>query len=120
MAWTEGAVSVPLHATEPGAFAEPAASAGKRPRRGLMPPLRSPEQCPPEVAALQQACISEDPDDRPSAAQVGHLSGSTLWQAQLTAILAAASGRMAPSRVGGLGRSRACSALHGECPWQLE
>ncbi|GAB4813934.1 hypothetical protein N2152v2_000980 [Parachlorella kessleri] len=43
---------------------------GTRPRRGQMPPLRTPDQCPPQVAALQLACVSEVPEERPSAAQI--------------------------------------------------
>jgi len=44
--------------------------AGSRPRRGQMVPLRFPEQCPAEVAALQLACVLENPDVRPTAAQI--------------------------------------------------
>ena len=43
---------------------------GKRARRGQMGPLHAPEQCPAEVAALQRACVSEEPADRPTASEV--------------------------------------------------
>ncbi|PRW51095.1 serine threonine- kinase [Chlorella sorokiniana] len=43
---------------------------GQSARRGQMPPLRAPEQCPAEVAALQRACVSEEPSERPTASEV--------------------------------------------------
>ncbi|KAL4436791.1 hypothetical protein ABPG75_003930 [Micractinium tetrahymenae] len=43
---------------------------GEPPRRGQMPPLRVPEHCPAEVEALYQQCTSEDPEERPSAAEL--------------------------------------------------
>ncbi|KAL4432604.1 hypothetical protein ABPG77_000541 [Micractinium sp. CCAP 211/92] len=43
---------------------------GDPPRRGQMPPLRVPEHCPAEVEALYKRCIAENPDDRPTAAEL--------------------------------------------------
>ncbi|KAL4458215.1 hypothetical protein ABPG75_013080 [Micractinium tetrahymenae] len=43
---------------------------GMQPRRGQLAPLRVPEDCPAEVAALQAACIHPNPDRRPSAAEL--------------------------------------------------
>ncbi|KAL4458216.1 hypothetical protein ABPG75_013081 [Micractinium tetrahymenae] len=45
-------------------------SFGMHPRRGQLSPLRVPEDCPAEVAALQAACIHPDPARRPSAAEL--------------------------------------------------
>lgn len=41
-------------------------AAGKSPIRGAMPPPK-PHDCPPEVADLLRACLSEDPAMRPLA-----------------------------------------------------
>jgi hypothetical protein len=38
--------------------------------RGSIFPLTTPRDCPPEVAALQQRCIAQDPRLRPTAAEV--------------------------------------------------
>lgn len=43
---------------------------GEAPVRGGMRPLRAPEDCPAEVADLYQRCVSEDPEDRPSAEEL--------------------------------------------------
>lgn len=48
----------------------PLPHAGEPPRRGQMPPLRVPEHCPAEVAALYQRCTSEDIDERPTASEL--------------------------------------------------
>ena len=37
-----------------------------------MRPLRVPEEAPQEVADLVQACLSEDPEDRPTATELVH------------------------------------------------
>ena len=42
---------------------------GERPRRGSLRPPRVPQECPQQVADLIVACISPDPDDRPTAQQ---------------------------------------------------
>lgn len=43
---------------------------GEAPARGDMRPLQAPEDCPQEIVDLYQRCISEDPDDRPSALEL--------------------------------------------------
>ena len=46
-------------------------TAGKQPQRGQLTPLLVPQECPAEVAALQQACMSESPAERPTAGALG-------------------------------------------------
>lgn len=48
----------------------PPPCSGQPARRGQMGPLRAPEQCPADVAALQRACVSEEPSERPTASEV--------------------------------------------------
>ncbi|GAB4815347.1 hypothetical protein N2152v2_002393 [Parachlorella kessleri] len=43
---------------------------GERPVRGTLSPLSAPQDCPPEVAALQGRCVDYDPRQRPSAAEI--------------------------------------------------
>ena len=43
---------------------------GERPVRGTLTPLSAPQDCPPEVAALQVRCVDYDPRQRPSAAEI--------------------------------------------------
>jgi hypothetical protein len=43
---------------------------GEAPVRGGMRVLRAPEDCPADVAELYQRCVSEDPEDRPSAEEL--------------------------------------------------
>ena len=43
---------------------------GEAPVRGDMRALRVPEECPAFVAQLQQRCVAEDPDARPTAAEI--------------------------------------------------
>ena len=40
------------------------------PSRGRMRNLKVPQECPEEINALINACLSEDPTDRPSAKEV--------------------------------------------------
>lgn len=43
---------------------------GEAPVRGGMRALRSPEDCPPEVTEIYRRCVSEDPEERPSAEEL--------------------------------------------------
>jgi serine/threonine protein kinase len=43
---------------------------GEAPVRGDMRALRVPEECPPEVAELYRRCVEEEPQARPTAAEV--------------------------------------------------
>lgn len=43
---------------------------GDVPVRGEMRALCAPADCPPEVVALYERCISEDPEQRPTAAEL--------------------------------------------------
>lgn len=44
---------------------------GETPTRGSMRPVRVPEECPADVAALIAQCMAAAPADRPSAADIG-------------------------------------------------
>lgn len=43
---------------------------GEAPARGDMRPLHAPDDCPQQIVDLYQRCISEDPEDRPSALEL--------------------------------------------------
>ncbi|KAL6767795.1 hypothetical protein ACKKBF_B36655 [Auxenochlorella protothecoides x Auxenochlorella symbiontica] len=43
---------------------------GESPIRGGMRLLRSPDECPPNIANLVESCWERKPDDRPTATQV--------------------------------------------------
>lgn len=43
---------------------------GQMPKRGDLRMLRAPEECPPEVANMQQCCVATDPAERPSAGEI--------------------------------------------------
>lgn len=40
---------------------------GEAPARGDMRSPQAPEDCPQEIVDLYQACVAEDPEDRPAA-----------------------------------------------------
>lgn len=54
---------------EPGSLPLPP-PAGDVPVRGEMRPLSAPQDCPQEVVDLYERCIAEQPEQRPTAAEL--------------------------------------------------
>lgn len=57
---------------------------GEAPVRGALRPLKAPADCPEEIVALFEQCVSEDPEKRPSAKEIldvlARVSGTTTVQ----------------------------------------
>ena len=51
---------------------------GEAPVRGVLRPLQVPEDCPAEVEALYRRCMSETPEERPSAAEIVEIFETSL------------------------------------------
>lgn len=54
-------------------------AAGQQVKQGRMPTIVAPAECPQEVADLQVRCVAQDPDMRPSAAEIVALLGGRGW-----------------------------------------